>query len=41
LPPREQNFVLGYVGTRGAREVIRARLLGMGRAEGRDFLMCA
>lgn len=41
LPPREQNFVLGYVGTRGARDIIRARLLGTGRHEGRDFLMCA
>jgi len=41
LPPREQNFVLGYVGTRGAREIIRGRLLGTGRHEGRDFLMCA
>lgn len=41
LPPREQAFVLGYVGTRGARDLIRSHLLGTGRAEGRDFLMCA
>lgn len=41
LPPREQNFVLGYVGVRGARDYIRTQLLATGRAEGRDFLMCA
>lgn len=41
LPLTETSFVLGYVGTRGARDLIRARLLGTGRVEGRDFLMCA
>lgn len=41
LPAREQAFVLGYVGTRGARDLIRAQLVGAGRREGRDFLMCA
>ncbi|MBX3738469.1 MAG: glycosyltransferase [Candidatus Didemnitutus sp.] len=41
LPPREQNFVLGYVGTRGARDYIRTQLTATGRHEGRDFLMCA
>ncbi|MBI2511617.1 MAG: glycosyltransferase [Opitutae bacterium] len=41
LPPREQNFVLGYVGVRGARDYIRGQLLATGRAEGRNFLMCA
>ncbi len=41
LPPREESFVLGYVGTRGARDLIRAALLATGRSEGRDFLMCA
>lgn len=41
LPPREEAFVLGYVGTRGARDLIRAALVKAGRHEGRDFLMCA
>ena len=41
LPAREQAFVLGYVGTRGARDYIRAQLDKAGRREGRDFLMCA
>lgn len=41
LPAREQAFVLGYVGTRGARDLIRAQLVRAGRREGRDFLMCA
>lgn len=41
LPPREESFLLGYVGTRGARDQIRAALARAGRAEGRDFLMCA
>ena len=36
-----QVFVLSYVTTRGAREYNRARLLGSGYVEGRDFLMCA
>ena len=33
--------VLGYVASRGARELIRSDLLGRGYREGRDFLMCA
>lgn len=41
LPPREATFVLGYVGTRGARDFIRDALLKSGRVEGADFLMCA
>ncbi len=41
LPSRETSFVLGYVGTRGARDLIRAALVKSGRNEGRDFLMCA
>jgi glycosyltransferase involved in cell wall biosynthesis len=41
LPLRETSFVLGYVGTRGARDLIRAALVKSGRSEGRDFLMCA
>lgn len=41
LPPREESFLLGYVGTRGARDQIRAALARAGRTEGRDFLMCA
>jgi glycosyltransferase involved in cell wall biosynthesis len=34
-------FVLGYVSSRGARDLIRAALQSGGRTEGRDFLMCA
>jgi hypothetical protein len=34
-------FVLGYVSSRGARELIRSELRDRGYAEGRDFLMCA
>ena len=34
-------FVLGYVSSRGARELIRSALLSAGGVEGRDFLMCA
>jgi glycosyltransferase involved in cell wall biosynthesis len=41
LPPPEECFVLGYVSSRGARELIRSALVGRGHAEGRDFLMCA
>lgn len=37
----EEIFVLGYVGTRGARELIRGELRAKGFVEGRDFLMCA
>jgi glycosyltransferase involved in cell wall biosynthesis len=41
LPPVHDSFVLGYVSSRGAREWIREALAATGRAEGRDFLMCA
>lgn len=41
IPPPEEAFVLGYVGTRGARELHRAELTRRGFVEGRDFLMCA
>lgn len=41
LPPKENSFVLGYVGVRGAREIDREILVKSGRVEGRDFLMCA
>jgi glycosyltransferase involved in cell wall biosynthesis len=41
LPAPGRIFVLGYVGTRGAREVDREQLRARGYVEGRDFLMCA
>lgn len=41
LPPVGESVILGYVGTRGARELIRAELQRSGRREGVDFLMCA
>lgn len=41
IPPPSRAFVLGYVGTRGARELHRRTLGERGFAEGRDFLMCA
>ena len=41
LPPAAECFVLGAVGTRGAREFIREQLRAQGRLEGRDFLMVA
>lgn len=41
LPPPLEAFVLGCVGKRGARELIRATLTGHGYREGLDFLMCA
>ena len=41
LPPAGESFILGYVGTRGARDLIRSALLRAGRREGEDFLMCA
>jgi len=41
LPASAESFILGYVGTRGARDLIRADLLQRGRIEGRDFIMCA
>jgi hypothetical protein len=41
LPPAAACFILGAVGTRGARELIRDQLRAQGRIEGRDFLMVA
>jgi glycosyltransferase involved in cell wall biosynthesis len=41
LPPTAECFILGAVGTRGAREFIREQLRAQGRLEGRDFLMVA
>ena len=41
VPPAAECFVLGAVGTRGARDFIRAQLTAQGRREGRDFLMVA
>ena len=35
------RFVLGYVTSRGARELNRADLTRLGYVEGTDFLMCA
>lgn len=41
LPPPSEVFVLGYVGSRGARDLIRRLLHRKGYVEGRDFLMGA
>jgi glycosyltransferase involved in cell wall biosynthesis len=41
LPPPSAAFVLGYVSTRGARDLIRSALRTAGYAEANDFLMCA
>ena len=41
LPAGGEVFVLGYVSTRGARELVRTELRGRGFSEGADFLMCA
>lgn len=41
LPEPGAVFVLGYVATRGARDLIRAELTRRHYVEGRDFLMCA
>ena len=41
LPGPGKIFVLAYVSSRGARELIRGELRARGYAEGRDFLMCA
>jgi glycosyltransferase involved in cell wall biosynthesis len=41
LPRPSELFVLGYVGTRGARELARGRLRQRGFVEGQDFLMAA
>jgi glycosyltransferase involved in cell wall biosynthesis len=41
LPPAAKALVVGYVSTRGARDLIRGELLRRGRVEGRDFLLAA
>jgi hypothetical protein len=41
LPAAGAIFVLGYVSSRGAREMIREELMKRGYEEGRNFLMCA
>jgi glycosyltransferase involved in cell wall biosynthesis len=41
LPPPGEAFVLGYVSSRGARELIRSELRARGYREGHHFLMCA
>jgi hypothetical protein len=38
---RRSGLILGAVGSRGAREIIRARLVQERLAEGRDFLFVA
>jgi len=38
---RREGLVLGAVGSRGARDLIRQRLLKESLAEGRDFLFVA
>lgn len=41
LPPAERAVIVSYVGTRGARDVIRADLKRAGRVEGVDFWIAA
>ena len=41
IPARDQAFVLGYVGTRGARDLARVCLRQKGFTEGLDFLFAA
>ena len=41
IPPPADAFVLGYVSSRGARDLIRSALTARAYEEGRDFLMCA
>jgi glycosyltransferase involved in cell wall biosynthesis len=41
LPPPGPRMILGYVGSRGARELIRGALTQRNYLEGTDFLMCA
>ncbi|MCP5538450.1 MAG: glycosyltransferase family 2 protein [Akkermansiaceae bacterium] len=41
LPPIDQAVIVSYVGTRGARDNIRADLMASGRTEGVDFWICA
>lgn len=41
IPSPDQALVIGYVGKRGGRELIREDLAARGYIEGRDFLMAA
>lgn len=41
LPPPREAFVLAYVSSPGARDLIAADLTALGWTEGRDFLLCA
>ncbi len=41
LPPIKQAVIVSYVRSRGARDVIRAQMLGTGRIEGVDFWIAA
>ncbi len=41
VPSPEEGFVLGYVASRGARDLIRSALLARRYREGADFLLCA
>ena len=41
LPPPGEAFVLAYVSSPGARDLIAADLTARGWIEGRDFLLCA
>ncbi len=41
LPPPSGAFILGYVSSRGARDLIRDALRSRGYSEVQDFLMCA
>lgn len=41
LPSPRERIVLGYVSSRGARDLIRGELESRGYVNGRDFLMCA
>lgn len=41
MPGPDDSFVLGYVGNRGARDLVRSRLVSRGFTEGSDFLMAA
>lgn len=41
IPSPDKAFVLGYVSSRGARDLIRSTLVARNFTEGRDFLMCA
>jgi glycosyltransferase involved in cell wall biosynthesis len=41
IPACGTAIILGYVSSRGARDLIRTSLFSRGYVEGRDFLMCA